>query len=75
MGRGGTDSLWSSGMTCCRAGVRASTANLEEVVSGDATRVKRWGCVVSGTTRDLSTCVSLPLEEDTPVIGSSLTGN
>jgi hypothetical protein len=36
MGRGGTDTLWSSGMTGCRTAVWGNTANLEEVVSGDA---------------------------------------
>ena len=36
MGRGGTDSLWSSGMTCCRDVFGDSTTNREEVVSGDA---------------------------------------
>ena len=34
MGRGGTDSLWSSGMTCCQVDAGVNTTNLEEVVSG-----------------------------------------
>ena len=50
MGRGGTDSLWSSGMTCCRAALMGGTTNLEEVVSGDAHQRSFWGCAVSGTT-------------------------
>src|SRR5580698_1778644 len=48
MGRGGTDSLWSSGMTCCHVAFGGGTTNLEEVVSGDAHQ--RGSCVVSGTT-------------------------
>jgi hypothetical protein len=50
MGRGGTDSLWSSGMTCCRVASGGATTNLEEVVSGDAHQRSFWGCVVRGTT-------------------------
>src|SRR5471032_272646 len=46
MGRGGTDSLWSSGMTCCRVAFRGATANLEEVVSGDAHQGKALGVVL-----------------------------
>ena len=54
MGRGGTDSLWSSGMTgCCVAGSAPQPIwKKRKEVFAD------WGCVVSGTTRDLSTpCV------------------
>jgi hypothetical protein len=52
MGRGGTDSLWSSGMTCCRTVAGDSTTNLEEV----AERMPLVACslhaghVASGTT-------------------------
>ena len=36
MGRGGTDTLWSSGMTCCCADF-INTTNREEVVSDEST--------------------------------------
>jgi hypothetical protein len=49
MGRGGTDSLWSSGMTCCRVAFWGATTNLEEVVSDESTSGNA-GCVVRGTT-------------------------
>ena len=49
MGRGGTDSLWSSGMTCCRVALAGATTNLEEVVSDESTSADA-GCVVRGTT-------------------------
>ena len=51
MGRGGTDSLWSSGMTgCCVAFI------VRHSQSGRS--VKRVGCVVSVGTTPISTCVS-----------------
>src|SRR5471032_2983656 len=56
MGRGGTDSLWSSGMTCCRAVPGNSTTNLEEVVSDESTSGNS-GCVVRGTTSITQPCV------------------
>src|ERR1700748_1474469 len=61
MGRGGTDSLWSSGMTCCCVAFVGSTANLEEVVSGDAHQGEAVGLCCFRHNIDHSTVrVSLP---------------
>ena len=57
MGRGGTDSLWSSGMTCCRVALVGATANLEEVVSGDAHQGKALGVVLFEAQHRSQPCV------------------
>ena len=54
MGRGGTSSLWSSGMTgCCVARVRVNLAP-QPIGKKRKEVLLNWGCVVSGTTRDLN---------------------
>ena len=53
MGRGGTDSLWSSGMTCCQVDAGVNTTNLEEVVSG-ASHQGQWGGECIGHNADLN---------------------
>src|SRR6202042_2542051 len=54
MGRGGTNSLWSSGMTCCCSRWVAKQPIREEVVERSSRYY--WGCecfgVKPGTTRD-----------------------
>ena len=53
MGRGGTSSLWSSGMTgCCVALLLAP----QPIGKKRKEVLLNWGCVVSGTTHDLNLC-------------------
>jgi hypothetical protein len=63
MGRGGTDSLWSSGMTGCRAGFRASEANREEAVSDDRTSGSGLCCFWHNTDLNRASCVPYSLRE------------
>jgi hypothetical protein len=64
MGRGGTDTLWSSGMTCCRAAggseARGSTTNREEVVSDEGSSGECGLCCFRHNTDLNRACVCAP---------------
>jgi hypothetical protein len=65
-------------MTCCRVASGGGTTNREEVAGRMPpvlARSRRAGCAVSGTTLISTVCGVLSEPQDTPVIGSSLTGN
>src|ERR1700748_753488 len=80
MGRGGTNSLWSSGMTCCHTGLGPA-----QPIWGEDGWLLRISCVVhchERTARQTSTAphgAGRPpvagRHTNTRVIGSSLTGN